>query len=51
MAKKRKKLGEILVDWGVLKASDVTEALQHGVEHTKRIGEALGEVGGVGMWQ
>ena len=44
MAKQRKKLGEILVDWGLLKASDVTEALQHGMEHNKRIGEALVEM-------
>ena len=41
MASKRKKLGEILVDWGDIKASDVDEALKYAGEHGQRIGEAL----------
>ncbi len=41
MASKRKKLGEILVDWGDVKSSDVDEALKYAGEHDQRIGEAL----------
>jgi type IV pilus assembly protein PilB len=44
MAKKRKKLGEILVDWGVIDAKAQEEALQHAQDHGKRIGEALIEL-------
>ncbi len=44
MAKKRKKLGEILVGWGVVKASAVEEALAYGEAHGKRIGESLVEM-------
>ncbi|GAG48117.1 unnamed protein product, partial [marine sediment metagenome] len=44
MAKKRKQLGEILVDWGVVDASAVTEALKYGQDHGKRLGEALIEL-------
>ncbi len=44
MAKKRKKLGEILVDWGVVTESGVEEALKFGQEHGKRIGETLIEL-------
>jgi len=44
MAKTRKKLGEILLDWGVITEKALTEALQYGMEHHKRIGEALLEL-------
>lgn len=44
MAKQRKKLGEILVDWGVVDSATLTEALEYGMEHGKRIGEALVEL-------
>ncbi|MBI4717366.1 MAG: type II/IV secretion system protein [Planctomycetes bacterium] len=44
MVKKRKKLGEILVGWGIIKESSLSEALQYGMEHGKRIGEALVEM-------
>lgn len=44
MAKKRKKLGEILVGWGVVNDSTVEEALAYGEAHGKRIGEALVEL-------
>ena len=45
MAKKRKKLGEILIEWNIVKPEALTEALQYGMEHGKRIGEALDGVG------
>ncbi len=44
MAKTRKKLGEILVGWGVIKAPAVDEALEYGQAHGKRIGESLVEL-------
>ena len=44
MAKQRKKLGEILVEWGVISPESVTEALKYGMDHGKRIGEALIEL-------
>ncbi len=44
MAKKRKKLGEILVDWGVVDAKALDDALQHAQEQGKRIGEVLLEL-------
>ncbi len=44
MARQRKKLGEILVGWGILDEQAVTEALQYGMEHGKRIGEAIVEM-------
>ena len=44
MAKKRMKLGEILVEWGVIEESALTDVLQYGMEHSKRIGEALVEM-------
>ncbi len=40
----RKKLGEILVGWGVLTDEGVTEALGYALEHGKRIGEAVVEM-------
>jgi type IV pilus assembly protein PilB len=44
MVSKRKKLGEILVGWGVIDANALADALQYGMEHGKRIGEALIEL-------
>ena len=44
MAKRRKKLGEILVGWEVIKEKALTEALKYAEEHGKRIGEALIEL-------
>jgi len=40
----RKKLGEILVGWGVLTEESVGEALNYATEHGKRIGESLVEM-------
>jgi type IV pilus assembly protein PilB len=45
MAKKRRRLGEILVEWGVVSASSVDEALQHAQSEGVRIGEALVALG------
>ncbi len=39
--KKRQRLGEILVDWGVTSTKSVEEALAHGRNNGLRIGEAL----------
>ena len=44
MAKTRKKLGEILVGWGIIDAKSLADALQYAKEHSKRIGEALAEL-------
>jgi len=44
MARTRKKLGELLVSWGLISEDTVTDALQYGMEHRKRIGEALVEM-------
>ena len=44
MARRKKKLGEILVGWGLLKANDLADALKYASEHDKRIGEALVEL-------
>jgi len=44
MARKRKKLGEMLVEWGVVDEKAVAEALKYATEHHKRIGEALVEL-------
>jgi len=44
MTKKRQKLGEILTGWGIVTDDIVTEGLQYGMEHRKRIGEALVEM-------
>jgi len=45
MAKKNRKLGEILVEWGVVTKAAVDEALEHGRKETLRIGEALVALG------
>jgi len=44
MAKKRQKLGEILVEWGVVDEKALSDALEYGMEHNKRIGESLIEL-------
>ncbi len=41
MARKKKQLGEILVEWGVITTAGVDEALQHARKEGLRIGEAL----------
>ena len=41
MAKQQKKLGEILVEWNVLKPAEVQKALEHAKAKKMRIGEAL----------
>jgi type IV pilus assembly protein PilB len=41
MAKQQKKLGEILVEWGMISAKDVAKALEHAKEQKLRVGEAL----------
>src|SRR3954452_13166899 len=41
MAKQQKKLGEILIEWGAIKAAEVEKALAHGKAKNMRIGEAL----------
>ncbi len=45
VSKKRKKIGEILVSWGIVSESALAEALQYGMEHNKRTGVALVELG------
>jgi type IV pilus assembly protein PilB len=44
MAKRRKKLGETLVEWGIVDAASVDEAVKFAREHHKRTGEALVEL-------
>ncbi|RME40247.1 MAG: type II/IV secretion system protein [Planctomycetota bacterium] len=44
MPKTRKKLGEILVEWGIIQPQAVEEALQFAQSQGKRIGEALIEM-------
>ena len=41
MAKQQKKLGEILVEWGIIQTREVAKALEHGKAKGLRIGEAL----------
>ena len=41
MAKPHKKLGEILVEWGTLKAAEVDKAVAHGKTKGMRVGESL----------
>ncbi|MFQ5494396.1 MAG: GspE/PulE family protein, partial [Phycisphaerae bacterium] len=44
MPKKRKQLGEILVEWSIVTPDAVSEALKFGMEHGRRVGEALVEL-------
>src|SRR5256885_16019932 len=41
MAKTQKKLGEILVEWGIISVKEVNKALDHAKTKNLRIGEAL----------
>jgi type IV pilus assembly protein PilB len=41
MARQQKKLGELLVEWGIITTKDVAKALEHGKKQGMRIGEAL----------
>ncbi len=41
MARQQKKLGEILVDLGILQAKEIDRALAHAKSKNLRIGEAL----------
>ena len=45
MAKQRKKLGHLLVEWKVLQPNDLSDALDYAQANGKRIGEALVELG------
>lgn len=44
MGKKRQKLGETLVGWGVVAPDALADALAYAKEHNKRIGESLVEL-------
>ena len=44
MARRRQKLGEILVGWGLLKAEALPDALKYAAENGRRIGAALVEL-------
>ncbi len=44
MARRRKKIGEILTSWGLVPSGAIADAMQHAAEHGKRIGEALVEL-------
>ena len=41
MAKQQKRLGEILVEWGIIQPKEVDRALEHAKSKNLRIGEAL----------
>src|SRR3954451_9260574 len=41
MAKQQKRLGEILIEWGIVTSQEVQRALDHGKSKNLRIGEAL----------
>ncbi len=44
MARRRKKLGEILVGWNLVTPEALTEAIAYAAKHGKRVGEALVEL-------
>jgi type IV pilus assembly protein PilB len=44
MARRQKKLGEILVNWNIISQKSLEDALVYATEHQKRIGEALVEL-------
>ncbi len=44
MARKQKRLGEILVGWNIITAKALGDALTYAAEHNRRIGEALVEL-------
>jgi type IV pilus assembly protein PilB len=41
MARTQKRLGEILVEWGIITTKDVAKALEHAKTKNQRLGEAL----------
>ncbi|MBC8106710.1 MAG: Flp pilus assembly complex ATPase component TadA [Anaerolineae bacterium] len=41
MAKQQKRLGDILVEWGIVQPSEITRALEHAKTKNLRLGEAL----------
>ena len=45
MARKKKKLGDILVEWGVVSEAAVNEAIEHAKQEHMRLGEALISLG------
>jgi type IV pilus assembly protein PilB len=44
MARTRKKIGEILLGWGIVDEKAIAQALEYGMQNGKRIGEALVEL-------
>ena len=44
MARRRKKLGEILVGWNMITPDALKEAIAYAMQHGKRVGEALVEL-------
>jgi type IV pilus assembly protein PilB len=44
VARQRRKVGELLVGWGLVSPNDLADALKYATEHGKRIGEALVEL-------
>ncbi len=44
MARRRQKIGEILVSWGIISESALSDALKYAMENRKRVGEALIEL-------
>jgi len=44
MARRRKKLGDILVSWGLVKPEDLEAALEYARKNQKKLGEALVEL-------
>ena len=44
MARKRRKLGEILIGWGIIDEAALKQGLDYGRQQGKRIGEALVEL-------
>ena len=44
MAKQQKKLGEVLVEWGIISPKEVNKALDHAKAKGLRIGEALADL-------
>ncbi len=41
MAQQQKKLGELLVEWGIISPKEVEKALEHGKKQGLRVGEAM----------
>ena len=44
MARKRKKLGEVLISWGIVDEQGLAQGLEYGMQNGKRIGESLVEL-------